>query len=315
MSKTNDEYPSAGLLAELRRLRHEPDNIKRSQGAWRILFRASANSDFPVVRDFALESGLAAGCEPDTGRGTKNPTWVNPIDGSEMVWIPPGPFVVGPRKERAECPGFSLARFPVTNAQFKRFLDETGYAPSEEHPDPELFLSHWRSGRIPPDVEQHPVVFVSFFDALAYCDWAGMTLPTEWLWEKAARGVEGQAYPWGDQPPDARTKLAQVRAAATCPVGAFPRTRTPYGCEDLIGNVSEWCQTTAKKDYGRSPGPGPSSPFSPKDMGRLVAVRGSCFLRSDGKRMVSCHRRQLSVIRRNHWVGCRPASFLGCRPS
>jgi serine/threonine-protein kinase len=315
MSKTNDEYPSAALLAELQRLQHEPDNGKRSQSAWRILFRASANSDFPVVRDFALEAGLVAGCDPDTGREAKTFTWTNPIDGSEMVWIPPGPFVVGPKKERSECQGFSLARFPVTNTQFQRFLDETEYAPPEGHPNPELFLSHWTNGRIPPGMEKHPVVFVSFFDALAYCDWAGMTLPTEWLWEKAARGSEGRDYPWGDQPPDARNKLAQVNASTTCPVGNFPRTRTPYGCEDLIGNVSEWCQTTAKKDYGRFPDLGPSPSLSPKDTTRLVVVRGSCFLRSTVKRMVSSHRRQLSMIRRNHWVGFRPASFLGCRPS
>ena len=315
MSKTKNEYPSAGLLAELKRLPHEPDHSRRSQDGWRVLFWASANSDFPVVRDFALETGLVADCNLDTGRDAKNLTWVNPIDDSEMVWIPPGPFVVGPKKERAECAGFSLARFPVTNKQFRRFLVESEYTPSEEHPDAELFLSHWSRGPIPRGMEQYPVVFVSFFDALAYCDWAGMTLPTEWLWEKAARGAEGRAYPWGDQPPDARNMLAHVNAPTTSPVGEFPRTRTPYGCEDLIGNVSEWCQTTAQKDYSRFPDPGPSSHFTPKDIARLVAVRGSCFLRSDSQRMVSWHRRRLSAIRRNQWVGFRPASFLGCRPS
>ncbi len=204
MSKAKDDYPSAELLAQLQRLPHEPDHTKRSQDAWRILFRASVNSDFPVLRDFALETGLVAGCDPDTGRGAKNLTWINPIDGSEMVWIPPGPFVVGPKKERAECAGFSLARFPVTNAQYRRFLDATGYTLHEGQPNAELLVSHWRNGRIPPGMEQHPVVFVSFFDALAYCDWAGMSLPTEWLWEKAVRGADGRDYPWGDQVPDAR---------------------------------------------------------------------------------------------------------------
>jgi serine/threonine-protein kinase len=315
MNKTNDDYPSARSLAELQRLQHEPDKDSRAREVWRVLFNASPNSDFPVVRDFALEAGLVTGCDPDTGREAKNLTWVNPIDGSEMVWIPPGPFAVGPKKERAECPGFSLARFPVTNAQFQRFLNETEYTPPQEDPDPELFLSHWRNGRIPAGMETHPVVFVSFFDAEAYCDWAGMTLPTEWLWEKAARGPEGRDYPWGDQLPDAKNKLAHVNARTTCPVGSFSRTRTPYGCEDLIGNVSEWCQTTAKKDYGQFPAPGPRPSISWKDRKRLLVVRGSCFLRSAGNRMVSCHRRQLSAIRRNYWVGFRPASFLGCRPS
>src|SRR5205085_2466509 len=117
------------------------------------------------------------------------------------VWIPPGPFAVGPDRERAEAPGFSLARFPVTNAQFGRFLDKTAYQPPDGHPEPELFLAHWKGRRVPAAKQNHPVVWVSYIDALSYCRWAGLNLPTEWLWEKAARGADGRPYPWGDQPP------------------------------------------------------------------------------------------------------------------
>jgi serine/threonine-protein kinase len=88
---------------------------------------------------------------------------------------------------------------PVTNAQFLQFLGASGYSPPENHPEPQYFLRHWREGRIPKGMENHPAVYVSYIDALAYCRWADLTLPTEWLWEKAARGADGRRYPWGEQ--------------------------------------------------------------------------------------------------------------------
>ena len=87
----------------------------------------------------------------------------------------------------------------ITNAQFANFLAATGYTPHQEHPDNELFLQHWGEEGPPRGLEQHPVVWVSYLDAVAYCQWAGLTLPTEWLWEKAARGPDGRPYPWGDK--------------------------------------------------------------------------------------------------------------------
>lgn len=312
--KASPAAPAANLLSELEAARHSEDEAQRGSRVWQLLAGAAGHSDFSVLLDYALEHGLVL--PGDTVLpGQPNPTWTNPVDRSEMVWIPPGRFVVKEAKLPAEAAGFSLARHPVTNAQFKRFLDATKYEPSTLHVDNERFLSHWSRGTVSKALERHPVVWVSFLDALAYCRWAGLTLPTEWLWEKAARGPEGREYPWGSHSPTYGPPVAQVRKTATCPVGSFARTRTPYGCEDMVGNVSEWCLPGTGTDFGAMPDTESELKrlFSRSDT--LVQVRGSCFLRSNNKRMAAWHRRQLSLTRRNQWVGFRPACLLPIRPA
>jgi serine/threonine-protein kinase len=323
MSEPTNAASAGELLVQLEALRHKKADKARARRAWELVARAYGVKDWFAVVDFALENALVE------ARPTHGPaTWVNPIDGSEMGWVPPGRFYVGPKNQPAESDGFSLARHPVTNAQFERFLDETGYEPPPDHPDPELFLHHWNDRKLPKRLADHPVVWVSFVDALAYCRWAGLALPTEWLWEKAARGPDGRPFPWGSDNPlqlhwDYRTgqsrvavRLANVRTEGTCAVGKYPRTRTAYGCEDMIGNVSEWCQITEPEDdYGRLPVAWPETkPKKPADP-VYAAVRGSCFLRTDPKGMRAWHRRRLSVHRRNQWVGFRPACFLPCIPA
>ncbi len=326
MSHAKNQYPSSAQLAELDRLRHETPSKERSGRTWRLIGQAFGNDDLPVVLDFALEKGLVQSCEDagqnrSPGKAARYLVWLNPADGSEMVWIPAGPFFVGPKKDKqqVQSKGFSLARHPITNGQFAQFLEETGYTPSAAHPDPDLFLSHWSDGKDPDQLKQHPVVWVSYLDALAYCDWAGLTLPTEWLWEKAARGPDGPPFPWGDQSPipgyRERPTLANVRSDGTCAVGSFPRTRTAYGCEDMIGNVSEWCRTIEGDDYGQVPDCRPDIQVPEVATPIYAAVRGSCFLRSSRDLMPAWHRRRLSVTRRNRWVGFRPACFVPCYPT
>jgi formylglycine-generating enzyme required for sulfatase activity len=322
MAKQSAEpaHPSADLLAELEQLRSEDDEKKRALRAWEVVLQGTAHSDFSVLLDFAMEHGLVRGLERGSAAATPAEqtmasSWTNPTDGSEMIWIPPGPFFVKEKKERAECRGFSLARHPVTNAQFARFLDVTGYQPDESHPDNNLFLSHSKNGKIA--LIDHPVVFVSYLDALAYCRWAGLTLPTEWLWEKAARGADGRPYPWGEAVRGKinETTLANVNSSGTVKVGSYARTRTPYGCEDMVGNVSEWCQQGKDNSYAAMPPACPEVEVPETGKEVMAAVRGSAFLRSAGNRTMSWHRRRLGVVRRNQWVGFRPACLFGCRPA
>lgn len=150
--------------------------------------------------------------------------------GIEMVRIPEGEFLYGDKKKRLELPEYSLARTPVTNAQYKAFVEATG----QRVPD------HWEGGKIPKGKEDHPVVYVSWEDAEAFCRWAGCRLPTEQEWEKGARGTDGREYPWGAwEAGRCNSKEAVIKD--TTPVGRYPKGASPYGLLDMVGNVWEWC--------------------------------------------------------------------------
>jgi iron(II)-dependent oxidoreductase len=133
---------------------------------------------------------------------------------------------------------FFFDKFPVTNAQFKQFLDATHYAPR----DPIHFLRDWKDGSYPQGWDNRPVTWVSMEDARAYAKWAGKRLPHEWEWQFAAQGTDGRAYPWGNQwqpvnvpnPDQARTMRGPD------PVDAHPLGASPYGVMDMVGNVWQW---------------------------------------------------------------------------
>lgn len=145
-------------------------------------------------------------------------------------------FVTPPRTET--LPGYYIDEFEVTNSQFKEFVDATGYQPSSAQD----FLQHWERGKPMEWAENFPVVWVSQQDAAAYCRWAGGTLPTELQWEKAARGGDGRAFPWGNTFPAPDTSNFGRDSAE--PVGNRPGDVSPYQVYDLGGNVSELTQTT-----------------------------------------------------------------------
>lgn len=196
-------------------------------------------------------------------------------DGSSMVLIPAGDFWMGAAEGDAlaeidERPGrlvcvesVYLDRFPITNAQFERFVRETGYVTMAER---RKSSRTWRDPagrsynygrqlpsrpRIPTDT--HPVVCVTWDDAQEYCRWAGKRLPSEAEWEKAARGRDGRLYPWGGQfdvdrcnsgqlaRQELLSRMANIYAnRGTLPVGCFPSGSSPYGLMDMAGNVAEW---------------------------------------------------------------------------
>ena len=159
-------------------------------------------------------------------------------DAAEMLYIPAGWFLQGSRVEdgdpderpqrRVYLDGFWLDKTEVTNRRYERFVRATGHRPP----------LYWFDGKIPDGREEHPVVGVSWEDARAYALWAGKDLPTEAQWEKAARGVEGALFPWGNEWEPQRANLSGKPA----PVGSHPRDISPYGCVDMTGNVWEWCR-------------------------------------------------------------------------
>jgi len=200
-------------------------------------------------------------------------SWTNEKDGSPMRLIPAGEFIMGSVIEQTEeakrmdkagaqfpllhetprfhpmIDNFYLSVFAVTNEQFARFLSEI--KPSLEE------LRRWiswldRIVRAPDEsqiyraaigFEKHPVINVTWFGAEAYCHWAGLRLPTEIEWEKAARGNDGRIFPWSDEWDPERLCWwgSHDEKETTASVDAFESGCSPYGIFQMAGNVEEWC--------------------------------------------------------------------------
>ncbi len=273
-------------LAQLRELAFTPPGPPRTQEAVHILMDMNDLQDWDIIQDYVLEHGLMT---PDTLKQVRlqwsavqnHTAWTEPTSGLEMVWIPPGRFIHGnnqraPRHGRLA--GYSLAKHPVTNQQWLNFTQATGYTPAAQHSDNDLYMWHLRQAtpQAMPEQAQHPMIYISYIDALHYCQWAGLTLPTEWMWEKAARGTDGRIYPWGNRRYPTRVaerKRGNIKLAHlpyingpqtnTVPVGSFPLTRTAYGCQDMLGNVGEWCHNPLTHNHhggAESPEQMPTSP-------------------------------------------------------
>ncbi len=133
---------------------------------------------------------------------------------------------------------FHIDRYPVTNAQFKRFIEESNYQPRDAH----NFLRHWVDGAPDAGWEQKPVIWVSIEDARAYAQWAGKRLPHEWEWQYAAQGDDGRAYPWGNAWNAAAVpgQNRERRLRPPADVDAHPDGASPFGVMDLVGNVWQW---------------------------------------------------------------------------
>ncbi|MGA9585271.1 MAG: SUMF1/EgtB/PvdO family nonheme iron enzyme, partial [Terracidiphilus sp.] len=133
---------------------------------------------------------------------------------------------------------FFIDKFPVTNAQFKQFLEATHYAPR----DPGNFLRDWKNGTYPAGWDNRPVTWVSLEDARAYAAWAGKRLPHEWEWQFAAQSTDARAYPWGNDWNPVNVPTPDIGRTMHGPeqVGAHPEGASPYGVQDLVGNVWQW---------------------------------------------------------------------------
>lgn len=175
----------------------------------------------------------------------------HPNDGSPMVKVEGNVFLSGPSNQPEYVPSYYIDVYPVTNAQYARFLAATG----REAPE------RWQDGKYPDGLDDHPVVFVTWRDASAYAAWAGKSLPTSQQWEKAARGTRGTVYPWGDQPTPAKCNVRENGVGATTPVDCYQTGISPYGVYDLCGNVWEWCSTESKHGRHELKGGAWTTPF------------------------------------------------------
>ncbi|MDW8328325.1 MAG: SUMF1/EgtB/PvdO family nonheme iron enzyme, partial [Anaerolineales bacterium] len=238
---------------------------------------------------------------------TDSPVRWNAVDGAALVYVPAGEFLMGsdasfdPYIWGAETPmravfvdAFWIYQTEVTNAQYAACVQAGACNRPREAASisRETYFGN-------PEFDTYPVVQVSWYQAEAYCRWAGASLPTEAQWEKAARGEDGRLFPWGNQFPDGSfanlcdesctnfsMRVAGVNDgySDTAPVASYPTGQSPYGALDMAGNVWEWVADWFDPGYyGSAPSINPAGPAS----GERKGMRGgSWFNGVDGVRTV-----------------------------
>jgi formylglycine-generating enzyme required for sulfatase activity len=194
-------------------------------------------------------------------------------------------------QHRLYLPGYQIARAPVTVAQFAAFVQATGYHTTAEQVGNSWGVNEtgwfaiqgasWRRPKGGADdtatKANHPVTCVSWHDALVFCRWVGVRLPTEVEWEKAARGADRRLFPWGNEPPDAQRCNYDFTVGDTTPVGSYPLGASPYGLLDMAGNVREWTSTLwgpyaelSAYAYPYNPADGRENAAAPDDICRVM---------------------------------------------
>ncbi len=158
------------------------------------------------------------------------------LAGIEWIRIPAGDFLFGTEKEIRTIPqDYFIGKYPVTNLQYKIFLNAIPYVQAP---------SNWdiKTRSYPSGQANFPVIEVSWYDAIAFCKWNGCRLPTEEEWEKAARGEDNRKYPWGNDVTWGRANKSGAFWGGITPVDKYSKGVSPYGVWDMFGNVSEWIQ-------------------------------------------------------------------------
>jgi len=227
---------------------------------------------------------------------------------TNWIKIPAGEFLMGAQKEDPKAPNYDseayadespvhpvflsayrIGRYPVTVEEYLRFVGDRGYDKASYWKEGGFGKWRWPAGWAARDEQvdnpTRPVVEVSWYEASAYAAWAGCRLPTEAEGERAARGINGRKYPWGDEPPSERlanfSSDGKPSVGHPTPVGAYPSGDTPEGVSDMAGNVWEWCSDVFDGEYyGKSPNKDPQGPARNAEHGACVLRGGSWFNRS-----------------------------------
>lgn len=242
---------------------------------------------------------------------------------SYWVTVDAGPFLYGslPADEAAErhekpqilvdLPTFQIARYPITNAQWQEFIDDRGYENREWWTRAGMRLSRELAWQRPAFMDHQqlnganqPVVGVSWYEASAFTLWLSarlgkrIDLPTEQEWEKAARGSDGRAYPWGNDVDRSRANTGGSRRSfRTAPVGIYPHGQSPYGILDMAGNVAEWTKSVPQVRAARAQGSPGSDELS-------YIVRGGSW-RYNIKSARCAYRQSRIAHDRQDWIGLR----------
>ena len=278
----------------------------------RVLRGGSYNHGIRHIR-CAARDGMAPGvCDVYIGFRVAADLDATPRLDLDWVTIPGGPFWLGststPRhsallpsempQHTVILPAFELAQTPVTNRDYHAFIAATGHcAPA-----------HWFTGDVPRGLENHPVTHVDWHDAQSFCAWAGVRLPTEAEWERAAAGPlapdGARIYPWGNEPPTAARLNYQRdgKRAQTTPVDRYPRGATPDGILDMAGNVWEW-MSTSYAPYPYAAGDGREDAFATTHR----VLRGGSFLSPSAAYVRSAMRSLSYPARRREHIGFRVA--------
>jgi len=242
--------------------------------------------------------------DPSVYEGIEPPQGVK-VPG-DMAYIPPGQFIMGESDDiriASLKKGFFIDKYPVTNDQFCAFLNERGNQveggedwielEGSFHDERCQIRQDGDRFEVEPSFEEHSVIYVTWFGARAYAAWAGKRLVTEEEWEKAARGIDGRVYPWGNEFDKEKCNTLESGIGHTTPVGGYPEGRSPHGCFDIAGNVLEWTDSWYDKKEKRR------------------VLRGGSWTVPQFLARCSYRLRNYPVNRRNYYVGFRCARTKG----